>query len=122
MMISDLPVELQSKIMFYTLEHPCARMIKDECTMHYHETIENCGFNKCYFSSMDWVPYYCHCCQKYGRLINWRGERRTCRTCYKKTEERRFNKRLDHTYFCPLFRSLFREWKQQYKLTKLKKP
>ena len=30
MMISNLPVELQNKIMFYALEHPCAKMIKDE--------------------------------------------------------------------------------------------
>ena len=30
MMISNLPVELQNKIMFYTLEHPCAKMIKNQ--------------------------------------------------------------------------------------------
>ena len=30
MMISDLPVELQNKIMFYALEHPCAKMIKNQ--------------------------------------------------------------------------------------------
>ena len=35
MMISNLPVELQSKIMFYTLEHPCARMIKSRIIMKF---------------------------------------------------------------------------------------
>ena len=35
MMISDLPIELQSKIMFYTLEHPCARMIKSRIIMKF---------------------------------------------------------------------------------------
>ena len=31
MMISNLPVELQNKILFYCAEHPCSKMIKDEC-------------------------------------------------------------------------------------------
>ena len=30
MEISNLPVELQNKIMFYALEHPCAQMIKNQ--------------------------------------------------------------------------------------------
>ena len=30
MMISDLPVELQSKIFYYYAEHPCAKMIKEQ--------------------------------------------------------------------------------------------
>ena len=121
MMISNLSQELQTKIFFYAVEHPCAKIIKDEYNEHYHEEIENFDFKHCYFSLVFWEPCYCWCCQKHGRLIHCLNDGdRMCASCYKKTKERRFNKRSDHTYVCPLFRSLFREWKHQYKLTKLK--
>jgi hypothetical protein len=29
MNIQDLPIEIQKKIFYFTVEHPCAKMIKD---------------------------------------------------------------------------------------------
>ena len=29
---SDLPIEIENIIFFYAAEHPCAKMIKDECS------------------------------------------------------------------------------------------
>jgi hypothetical protein len=39
MMISDLPVELQNKIFFYAAEHPCAKIIKQQCDYIFNKSI-----------------------------------------------------------------------------------
>ena len=38
-MISNLPVELQNKIMFFVLEHPCAKIIKQQRDYIFNKSI-----------------------------------------------------------------------------------
>ena len=84
MMISNLPLELQNKIMFYVLEHPCAKMIKDECikqglsekhefilndhgTTYYSDDRDN--FSDFYFETRHASCYMCNNKLVHERLI-----------------------------------------------------
>ena len=64
-MISDLPVELQNKILLYAAEHPCAKMIKD-----------------CHVSPSNEYIGTCFYCNTRGRKMRLRREIfPTCKSC-----------------------------------------
>ena len=60
MEIQNLPNELQNKIFYFTAEHPCAKMIKDEKDKQRSmmiETVDEDTANK-HFSKVYFLDYY----------------------------------------------------------------
>ena len=81
-MISDLPIELQNKIMFYVLEHPCATMLKEYINSTHIEVhyILNCKsiIYKNPYKRPIWKAGRCKQCKRNGIKLYWFGRCKKC--------------------------------------------
>ena len=90
MKIQNLPFELQRTILFYAVEHPCAKMIKDEKDKQRSmmiETVDEDTANK-HFSKVYFLDYYF---EKLIRKVR-KQEEEEKRLCYERSRMKKMIK------------------------------
>jgi hypothetical protein len=65
---NKLPVEIQNKIIYFTLEHPCAKIIKDEIEALNCDKMFKFKYNHKTFCVVDGKMFFCN---EYFRKFNY---------------------------------------------------